>query len=95
MATKIKDLCVVVSSFTDKAGEKKNRYENVGHVMRMDDGSEMYCLKRTFNPAGCPNPDNRDTVVLSQFDVKKEAGAKTELPASSASQHQPAADIPF
>jgi len=70
MTTKTKDICVAVSSYKDAQGDQKNRYENVGHVLRMDDGSEMLCLKRTFNPAGCANPGNRDTVVLSLFPVK-------------------------
>jgi hypothetical protein len=74
MTKKIQDLCVVVSSYTDQSGAKKNRYENVGHVLQIDDGS-MILLKRTFNPAGVPNPDGRDTVILSRFDVEDSSSA--------------------
>jgi hypothetical protein len=86
-AKKIKDLCVITHSYTDASGKKKNQYENVGHILQMDDGSEMQCLKRTFSPAGVPNPENRDTVILYRFDVKdKNAapsfGGASTLPAS-------------
>jgi hypothetical protein len=69
MAKKIKDALVKVGSYV-KDGKDKARYENVGHVLQLDNGGEILCIKRTFSPAGVPNPDNRDTVIVSLFDVK-------------------------
>lgn len=70
MTKKIADLAVVVGKY-EKNGESKNRYKNVGSVLQTDNGGKMYLLDRTFNPAGCPNPDNRETVILSIFEVKE------------------------
>lgn len=68
MPHKLKDLAVKTGSYTTAAGETKGRYENVGHILQMDDGRKIMLLKRTFNPAGVPNPDHRDWVILSVFE---------------------------
>lgn len=68
---KTHDLAVRTGSYTGSDGKEKGRYENVGHVLTGDDGGKLYCLKRTFNPAGVPNPEGRDTVVLSVFEVRE------------------------
>lgn len=66
---KIRDIVVKVSEYQDhNTGEMKGRYDNVGALFQSDsDGSFFIMLKRTFNPAGVPNPDNRDSVLLSCF----------------------------
>lgn len=64
---KTHDLCVKVGTYTDKGGNEKARYENIGAVITKDDGGEFIMLKRTFNPAGVPNPDNKDMVIVSLF----------------------------
>ena len=58
---KIKDLAV-------KVGEKN--WVNIGCIMEKDDGGKFMIMNRTFNPAGVPNPENRDTLIVSMFDVK-------------------------
>lgn len=71
MAQKIKDLAVKTGEYHDAVtGETKGRYENVGAIMKNDEGNAFMMLKRTFNPAGVPNPDNRDSVLISMFDPK-------------------------
>lgn len=69
-AQKIKDLAVKTGSYTDGQGQEKGRYQNVGSLMRSDDGNEFIVLHRWFNPAGVPNPENRDSVLISCFDPK-------------------------
>lgn len=66
---KTHDLAVKVGSY-EKNGETKGRYINVGFVLKDGDGKSMILLNRTFNPAGVPNPDNKDTVIISRFEVK-------------------------
>jgi hypothetical protein len=92
--TKIKDLAVKTGEYTVN-GETKGRYENVGAVMQGDNG-KFIMLKRTFNPAGVPNPDGRDSVLISMFDVKDAQGNK---PAAAPAPRAPAQtaddDIPF
>ena len=67
---KTHDLAVKVGSYTNSEGNEKGRYINVGLVLHDDDGKSMILLNRTFNPAGVPNPDNKDTVIISKFEVK-------------------------
>lgn len=85
-AKRIKDLAVKTGSYTVN-GETKNRYINVGSVMKSDDGSTFLLLNTTFNPAGVPNPDNRDNVLISIFDLRTDE----ERPARQAPAHQQAA----
>lgn len=63
---KIKDLAV-------KVGEKN--WINIGCIMEKDDGGKFMIMNRTFNPAGVPNPENRDTLIVSMFDVKEKSTA--------------------
>lgn len=67
---KVYDMVVKTGSY-QKDGETKNRYENIGSVMKSDDGSFLI-LKRTFNPAGVPNPENKDSLIVSLFEVDKQ-----------------------
>ena len=64
------DLTVRVGAYTDREGNEKSRYENVGTVMKDEEGNVMLLVKRTFNPAGVPNPEHRDSCIVSMF--KKE-----------------------
>lgn len=77
MTKKIKDLVVAVGKY-EVGGKSKNKYINVGAVFQKNDGGEFMVLNRTFCPAGVPNPDNRDTVIISSFDVKDGAGNAAE-----------------
>lgn len=101
-AKKIRDLAVKTGSYTDRDGNTKGRYKNVGSLMESDDGSKFILLDTTFNPAGVPNPDNRDNVLISIFELKDDqrqqsAPAQRQAP----QQQQPSGanaaddDIPF
>lgn len=95
MAKKVKDLCVVTRSY-EVDGKKKNVYENVGHVLDMGDGSEMYLLKRSFNPAGIITDPMRDTIPLYRFEVKSDSPkASTAATSAPASGGNPEEDVPF
>jgi hypothetical protein len=78
-ATKIRDLAVKVSEYTDAQGQTKGRYENVGSMMKGDDGGIFLIFKRTFNPAGVPNPECRDSLMISCFELKdQQQGAQQQ-----------------
>lgn len=67
---KIRDVVVKVGEYTDRnTGETKGRFENVGALMQNDDdaGSFFIMLKRTFNPAGVPKQDDRESILLSCY----------------------------
>ena len=103
---KTHDLAVKTGSYTDRDGNTKGRYVNVGAIWEKEDGSTFFTILRTFNPAGVPNPDNKDSVLISRFEVKpREGQGQQQRPAQQAAAPKPAAtgsgfddmddDIPF
>lgn len=75
---KIADLVIKVGTY-QKDGETKNRYLNVGSKMEDDKGGSFLLLNRTFNPAGVPNPDNRESVLVSIFEPKAKEEVKKPI----------------
>lgn len=73
MSKKIKDLAVKTGSYTDRQGNEKHRWMNVGSVLKLDEGS-VILLNRSFNPAGVPFKDGSDVVMISMFDPKDKDG---------------------
>jgi hypothetical protein len=66
------DLVVKVGEY-QKDGQTKARNKNIGVVMENDKG--MYIIMdRTFNPAGVPNPDNKESVFVSMYEAKPNDG---------------------
>lgn len=101
-AKKIYDLAVSTRRYTDRDGNEKPAYENVGSVLEMDDGGRMILMKRTFNPAGVPFKDGSDHILISMFVPKEKDGQQSSHNESKANAYQPKAavadfddDIPF
>lgn len=100
-ATKIRDLAVKVSEYTDGQGQTKGRYENVGSMMKGDDGGIFLIFKRTFNPAGVPNPEGRDSLMISCFELRDQQqgqpqqGQQQQRQASQQQQNNYEPDVPF
>lgn len=67
---KLYDVVVKTGEYQSN-GETKGRYENIGTMMQGDNGPFLI-LKRTFNPAGVPNPDNKDSVIVSLFEPQQQ-----------------------
>jgi len=88
---KIYDLAVRTGEYTNASGETKGRYTNVGAIMQKDDGGKMIFMNRTFNPAGVPNPENRDNIIISMFAPKD----KTDTPPPPEAPPPDDSDIPF
>jgi hypothetical protein len=65
---KLYDLAVKTGSY-EKDGQTKNKWMNVGSIMEGDNGKFMF-LSRCFNPAGIPNPDNKENILISMFAPK-------------------------
>lgn len=68
MAHKTHDIVAKVGEYTDRQGNTKARYENVGALMQGDNGP-FIMMKRTFNLAGLPQ-DGRDNALLSCFEPR-------------------------
>jgi len=104
-ATKIRDLAVKVSEYTDNQGQTKGRYENVGSMMKGEDGGIFLIFKRTFNPAGVPNPEGRDSLMISCFELRDQQQGGQQQPQQQQRQapqqqtgggsQDPNGDIPF
>jgi hypothetical protein len=90
-----KDLVVKTGTFTNREGEEKNRYENIGTLVEKDDGGRFIMLKRTFNIAGVPNPEDRDTIVVSIFSKDGKEAASNGNETTNASNDIGSDDIPF
>ena len=86
MAHKSHDLVVKTGEY-QKNGETKSRYENIGTMMIGDNGP-FIILKRTFNPAGVPNPDCKDSVIVSCFEPQQQNQQQATQQQAPA-QHQP------
>lgn len=106
MAKKLYDLAVKTGTYTNKNGEEKGRWLNVGAVMLSDDGSKFIMLQRTFNPAGVPDLSGRggESVLLSMFEPKDKdsqpqdqvsRGNNSAQPKSSNNSDDFDRDIPF
>ena len=70
MATKICDICATTGKYTDRDGKEKNRYINVGSVIKGDYGTYIM-LNAHFNPAGIPRKEESEAIVLSLFKKDK------------------------
>ena len=83
---KIKDLAV-------KVGEKN--WVNIGCIIEKDDGGKFMLMKRTFNPAGVPNPENRDTLIVSMFDVRDKPKSDADKVSDAFNGTQVNEEVPF
>jgi hypothetical protein len=72
VARKKYDLAVKVGEY-QKDGQTKGRYQNIGAVVEGDNGFYMI-MDRHFNPAGLPNPDNRNNIIVSMFEPRDRDG---------------------
>jgi hypothetical protein len=101
MAKATHDLTVKIGEYTTHDGQTKARWLNIGKVIQTDDGGEFITINRTFNPAGVPNIDGRDTIAVSKFVItpKNQAPApQVPTPAPATNPVPPVNqvdDIPF
>lgn len=96
---KIRDIVVKVGEYQDRnTGETKGRFENVGALMQNDDeaGSFFIMLKRTFNPAGVPKQDDRESILLSCYVPKdqREQSDQSDAPRQHMPRDKAARQIP-
>ncbi|QTI81457.1 hypothetical protein IAI58_19125 (plasmid) [Roseomonas marmotae] len=92
---KIFDVCAVVSKYTDRDGNEKRRYQNVGAVFQTDDGRQFLSIARWFNPAGVPDYSGKinENAFLALFEPKQ-SGDGFESPRRAAPQQAQARPAP-
>ena len=92
MTHKIADLAVKTGEY-QKDGEMKGRYENIGSLMQGDKG-HFLILKRTFNPAGVPNPEDKDSIIVSCFEQQSNGQQQQQQRAPQQQQQQQQGQAP-
>lgn len=100
MATKLYDLAVKTGEYTDGQGQIKGRWQNVGAVMKNNDGGKFIMLAKWFNPAGVPDLTGKgatsESILLSMFEPKQQGQgqAPAAAPAQRPAAQRPAAPRP-
>lgn len=95
MATKKYDLVVATREYTDRDGNKKKAYQNIGAVMEGDNGPYLM-LERWFNPAGIGGNDGRSSIIVSMFDPNRErTGGGQQQSQGRSAYHEQEDTIPF
>lgn len=69
------DLVVKTGEYTDRDGNTKSRFKNVGVVMDGQSGPYIL-LDRTFNPAGVGGQDGRESIIISMYEPRDENGGQ-------------------
>lgn len=97
---KLHDLAVVIGTYTDRSGQEKKRWKNIGSIIETRDGGKVILLDRTFNPAGVPTEPGRDSIMISMFAPKDASSGAAptptaSLPAAAGNFNDMADDIPF
>lgn len=67
------DLVVKVGEYTDGQGQTKGRFKNVGVMMEGQNGPYIL-LDRTFNPAGVSGNEGRESIIVSMYEPRDNAG---------------------
>lgn len=96
-ARKTHDLSVVIGEYTDRDGNTKKRYQNVGALMEGDNGPFLM-LAKWFNPAGVPDSRGGESLLVSCFAPRdQQQGQYQQRPQQQRQQPQSDidSDIPF
>lgn len=72
MTRKTHDLCVKTGTYTDREGNEKGRWMNVGALMESDDGKPFVMLNAAFNPAGIYREEGRESILVSCFEPQEQ-----------------------
>ena len=65
-ARKVADLSVIVGDY-QKDGQTKKKYQNVGAMMKNEDGGFFLLLNRFFSPAGVPGSEGRESIIINVY----------------------------
>ncbi len=88
------DLCVKSGTYTDRSGNEKVNWENIG--VMVDDGSPYILLKPYMNLAGFPREEGRNLLIVSMFDHSDQrASRNTERTEANADAQASEEPIPF
>lgn len=90
--TKLYDLCVATRHYKDSTGNDKAVWENIGSILKKEDGKVFMMLKAHFNPAAIQRKDGSESILVSMF-VPKSRQSETDPPDFTPESFDP--NIPF
>ena len=68
--TKLYDLCVATREYSDRDGNKKYFWENIGSLLQNNEGKKFIMLKAHFNPAAIKRKEGSESILVSLFAPK-------------------------
>lgn len=87
----IKELAVVIRTYTDRDGHEKKVWKNIGAIHTSKEGREYMVLDPLINLAAIPRKEGDDRVFVSMFEPKD----KPVKPAQSGGFDDVKDDIPW
>ena len=78
MTHKTHDLAVKTGTYTDREGNEKGRWMNVGALMEDDKGQPFLMLNACFNPAGIQREEGRESILISCFEPQQDQQQERE-----------------
>ena len=69
---KLYDLAVRTSSYTDKEGQEKSSWANIGSIWKNNDDNQFMLLKAAFNPAAIERKPSSDCITVAMFEPKEQ-----------------------
>ena len=76
--TKLYDLCVATRHYKDNLGNEKALWENIGTILKNEDGKVFMMLKAHFNPAAIQRKEGSESILVSMFAPKPKNGGNTQ-----------------
>ncbi len=87
------DLCVKSGTYTDRNGNEKTNWENIG--VMVDDGSPYILLKPYINLAGFPREEGRNHLIVSLFDHSEQRSSRNSERAENPNMDIQASEEPI
>ena len=69
---KLYELAVRSGSYTDKDGNEKSSWLNIGSVWKNNDDNQFMLLRATFNPAAIERKNGSDCITVAMFEPKEQ-----------------------
>ena len=69
---KLYELAVRSGSYTDKDGNEKSSWLNIGSVWKNNDDNQFMLLRATFNPAAIERKNGSDSITVAMFEPREQ-----------------------
>lgn len=83
---KLYELAVRSGSYTDKEGNEKSSWLNVGSVWKNNDDNQFMLLRATFNPAAIERKNGSDSITVAMFEPREQRNNNNNAEEESAAE---------